>query len=369
MIRQVFASMDRVLLACLVCLAAIGLVTLYSAVHQGDISLWQRQNVYWLIGITVFLTLCFVPLKLLGLACWPVYLSALLLLVLVPFIGDVQMGARRWLNLGFIHLQPSEIMKWALMFMLAHWFASREANRFSHLAVAVGFAVVPAALIVMQPDLGTALVLLFAASAMLIAAGLPWRWFALACLGALLAAPLIWHNMHDYQRQRILTFLNPESDPLGSGYHVIQSTIAIGSGGVFGKGYLQGSQGRLHFLPEQHTDFIFAVLAEEGGLIAITLLLLLYGVLIGRILMIASRAHSRFASLLTIGVAAIFMLYISVNIGMVSGLLPVVGVPLPFISYGGSALVTMLAAMGLVMRVAIESDGKLPWQRPGSPLA
>jgi len=368
MIRQVFGAMDRVLIACLVCLAAIGLVTLYSAVHQGDLGLWQKQNIYWLIGLAVFLLLCFVPLRILGLACWPIYIMALLLLALVPLIGDVQMGARRWLNLGLVYLQPSELMKWALMFILAHWFASREANRLINLAVAIGLVVVPAVLIMIQPDLGTALVLVFAATAMLIAAGLPWRWFGLACLGTLLATPLLWHYMHAYQKQRILTFLNPESDPLGAGYHVIQSTIAIGSGGLFGKGYLQGSQGRLHFLPEQHTDFIFAVLAEEGGLVAISLLLLLYAVLIGRILMIASHAHSRFASLLAIGVAAIFMLYIGINIGMVSGLLPVVGVPLPFVSYGGSALVTMLAAMGLVMRIAIESDRKLPWQRPGSPL-
>jgi len=365
---NVFRSMDRILLACMFCLATLGLVTLYAAVHQGDIGLWQKQNVYWAIGLMVFLVLCFVPLRILGLACWPIYILALILLALVPLIGDVQMGARRWLNLGIIHLQPSELMKWALMFMLAHWFASREPNRLSSLAVAVLLAALPASLIVIQPDLGTTLVLLFAASAMLVAAGLPWRWFGLASLGAMLAAPLLWHFMHDYQKQRVMTFLNPESDPLGSGYHVIQSTIAIGSGGVFGKGFLQGSQGRLHFLPEQHTDFIFAVLAEEGGLIAISLLLILYAVLVGRILLIASRAHSRFASLLAIGVASIFMLYIAVNIGMVSGLLPVVGVPLPFISYGGSALVTMLAALGLVMRVAIESDGKLPWQRPGSPL-
>jgi len=174
--------------------------------------------------------------------------------------------------------------------------------------------------------------------------------------------------MHDYQKQRVLTFLDPQSDPLGSGYHVIQSTIAIGSGGLFGKGFLQGTQARLHFLPEQHTDFIFSVLAEEGGFIAVALLLLMYGILVVRILMISSRASSRFGSLLCIGVATIFILYISINIGMVSGLLPVVGVPLPFISYGGSALVTMLGALGLIMRVVVESQGKIPWQRPGSPL-
>jgi len=175
--------------------------------------------------------------------------------------------------------------------------------------------------------------------------------------------------MHTYQKQRVLSFLHPEADPLGAGYHVIQSSIAIGSGGLFGKGYLQGTQARLHFLPEQHTDFIFAVLAEEGGLIASSLLLLLYAFLISRIVMISARAATRFGAMLCIGIAAIFGLYVLINIGMVSGVMPVVGVPLPFVSYGGSALITMLAALGMVMRVHIESRDKLPWQRLGSPFA
>ncbi len=362
-------SLDGVLLACILCLAALGMLTLYAALHQGDLGLWRKQLMFWLIGAGAFTAACLVPLRVVALACWPFYLLSLLLLALVPVIGEVQMGARRWLNLGFAHVQPSEMMKWALMFALAFWFSNREARRPADLGVALALMLLPAGLIVIQPDLGTTLVLLFAASAMLIAAGLPWKWFASAVAASLAALPVLWHFMHDYQKQRVLTFLNPESDPLGAGYHVIQSKIAIGSGGIFGKGFLHGTQARLHFLPEQHTDFIFAVLAEEGGLIAVSLLLLLYGVLIGRILVIAGRAHTRFGALLCVGIAAIFTIYIGVNIGMVSGLLPVVGVPLPFISYGGSALVTMLAALGLVMRVAIESKGKIPWQRPGSPLA
>jgi len=361
-------KLDWLLLASLLSLAGLGLITLYAAVHQGDIGLWQRQVSFWALGLTVFFGLCFVPLRLLGLGCWPVYVLALLMLLLIPFVGEVQMGARRWLNLGIVHIQPSELMKWALMLVLASWFATREANRAGNLLAALVLAFLPAGLIITQPDLGTTLVLLFAATAMVIAAGLPWRWFGYAVAVAVAAAPVLWHFMHDYQKQRVLTFLDPQSDPLGSGYHVIQSTIAIGSGGLFGKGFLQGTQARLHFLPEQHTDFIFSVLAEEGGFIAVALLLFLYGTLLARIIMISSRAYSRFGSLICIGVASIFMLYITVNIGMVSGLLPVVGVPLPFVSYGGSALVTMLAAMGLVMRVAIESQGKIVWQRPGSPL-
>ncbi|WP_238701711.1 rod shape-determining protein RodA [Mariprofundus erugo] len=366
---RMLKSIDWILLATLFCLAMLGMVTLYAAVHQGAPGLWQKQGMYWGAGMAIFTMLCFMPLRLLGLACWPMYGVALLLLLLVPIIGDIHMGARRWLNLGVMNLQPSEIMKWALMFMLASWFASREARGWVEIVVPLLLTVMPAALIVMQPDLGTTLVLLFAATALIIAAGLPWRLFGLAVVAGIASLPVLWHFMHDYQKQRVLTLLDPQSDPLGAGYHVIQSTIAIGSGGLFGKGFMHGTQARLHFLPEQHTDFIFSVLAEEGGFIAVALLLFLYGLLIIRILWIGHRAHSRFGSLLCVGIASIFVLYITVNIGMVSGLFPVVGLPLPFISYGGSALVSMLAATGLVMRVAIESKGQIPWQRPGSPLA
>jgi rod shape determining protein RodA len=360
---------DKILLGCLLALAAVGMATLYAATWQGNPNLFYRQGVFWLFGFALMLSLCFIPTRMIALTAWPGYLLALIALALVPLVGEVQMGARRWLNLGIVNLQPSEMMKWALMLMLAFWFASREANRLSALAAAVAFAALPAALIIIQPDLGTTLVLLFAASAMIMAAGLPWKWFFAAVVAALASLPLLWSNMHDYQKSRVLSFLDPQSDPLGAGYHVIQSSIAIGSGGLFGQGFLQGSQARLHFLPEQHTDFIFAVLAEEGGLFASAILLALYGIMLLRILFIAHSAHSRFASLLCIGIATIFMLYVFVNIGMVSGMLPVVGVPLPFISYGGSALVTMLVALGLVLRVSIESNGTIPWQRTGNPLA
>ncbi len=361
--------MDYVLLLCLACLAALGLVTLYAATHQGGVHLWQRQVIYWILGLVLFFVLCFIPLRLAGLFTWPVYALALLALALVFLLGDVQMGARRWLNLGIIHFQPSELMKWALMLALAHWFSSRTAASFRDLCMAFAFILAPAVLIVLQPDLGTALVLIFAASAMLFAAGLPWRWVACGLAAGVVSLPVLWHNMHAYQKQRVLSFLNPQSDPLGAGYHVIQSTIAIGSGGFFGKGYLHGSQARLHFLPEQHTDFIFAVLAEEGGLFMAGVLLTLYGIMILRIFVIAEHASTRFGGMICIGAAITFTLYICINIGMVAGVLPVVGVPLPFISYGGSALITMLAVLGLVMRVAIESRDAIPWQRPGSPLA
>ena len=366
---EVLRQLDRVLLACLLCLAALGIATVYAAVHEGDIGLWQRQNLYWILGLCVMFGLCFVPLRVLALASWPVYAFAFLCLALVPFFGDTQMGARRWLNLGPIHMQPSEMMKWAMVLILAHWFASREANSVRDIALPLALLFAPALLIIKQPDLGTALVLLLAGGAMILIAGLPWRWLAWATGAGLAGLPVLWLNMHAYQKQRVLTFLDPQSDPLGAGYHVIQSTIAIGSGGLLGKGYLQGTQDRLHFLPEQHTDFILAVLAEEGGLVMSLLLFILYGVLLFRLLTIAKRASSRFGSLLCLGITTLFMLYAGINIGMVSGVLPVVGVPLPFISYGGSALVTMLAALGVAMRVGIESHGCIPWQRPGSPFA
>jgi len=361
--------MDTVLLLCLLGFAILGMLTLYAAVHQGGIGLWQRQIIYWLLGLGLFFTISYIPLRMVGLFAWPGYVLTLIALALVPLLGDVQMGARRWLNLGFIYFQPSELMKWALMLVMAHWFASRTAASFKDLCIAVAFTLAPAILIVLQPDLGTTLVLLFAASVMLFATGLPWRWAFYGLAAMLAALPVLWHNMHAYQKQRVLSFLDPQADALGAGYHVIQSTIAIGSGGLLGKGYLHGTQDRLHFLPEQHTDFIFAVLAEEGGLIVSALLLLLYSIMILRILTIAGRASTRFGSLICVGVATIFTLYTCINIGMVTGLLPVVGVPLPFISYGGSALITMLAALALVMRINIESKGHVYWQRPGSPLA
>ncbi len=362
-------ALDGVLLACLACLAGLGLATLYAALHQGDLALWYRQLAFWGLGLGLMLAIAMIPMRMIAMAAVPAYALLLLLLALVPFIGEVQMGARRWLNLGIIHLQPSEPMKWALILMLSFWFSMREARDLRALGVGLALAGLPAALIVIQPDLGTTIVLLATATCLLLAAGLSWKWFGLALGAGLASLPVLWHFMHDYQKKRVLTFLDPESDPLGAGYHVIQSKIAIGSGGIFGKGFLQGTQARLHFLPEQHTDFVFAVLAEEGGLIASALLLLLYGVLIGRILVIAYRAHTRFASLVCIGVATVLGLYVVVNIGMVAGLLPVVGIPLPFVSYGGSALVTELAALGLVLRAGLEAKGKIPWQRPGSPLA
>jgi len=362
-------KIDWWLLLLLLLLATVGLLTLYSAVHQGDHDIWWRQLQFWGLGLIIMAIGTLIPLRITALLIWPAFIVSLLLLALVPLMGDLQMGARRWLNIGPLHLQPSELIKWTLMLMMAHWFASRNGDHWRTLLVPVMATLIPVLLIVRQPDLGTALVILMESMALLIMSGFRWKWLLTMAAVSPIGLWFLWRGMHSYQRQRVLTFLDPQSDPLDTGYHVIQSTIAIGSGGIVGKGFLHGTQDRLHFLPEQHTDFIFAVLAEEGGMIAALLLLLLFSLLISRILIIAGSAHSRFGALICIGVASMFTIYTFVNIGMVCGLLPVVGVPLPFISYGGSALITMLAALSLVMRTAYESRDHIPWQRAGSPLA
>ncbi|MBF0281587.1 MAG: rod shape-determining protein RodA [Zetaproteobacteria bacterium] len=361
--------MDKVLLFSIFSLFSICFISVYAAVHEGNMYIWQKQNIYWIIGIIILIIVSLIPIRKIAFATWGIYLIALILLLLVPLIGDTNMGAKRWINLGIVNIQPSEVMKWGMMLALAYYYASREANNIKNVFISFIFAAIPAGLIVQQPDLGTALVLLFTGAFIILAAGFPWRWLFALTLSSPVFLYILWNNMKDYQKGRVMMFLDPQQDPLDKGYHVIQSSIAIGSGGLFGKGFLEGTQSRLHFLPEQHTDFIFAVIAEQGGLLAGVVLLCLYTLLIGRIIYISSIASSRFASLICIGVAAIFTLYVFINIGMVSGILPVVGVPLPFISYGGTSLITVLAASGLVMRVYIESKNKIPWQRPGNPLS
>jgi rod shape determining protein RodA len=291
------------------------------------------------------------PQRLLNLAPL-VFILGLLLLVAVALFGDVAKGARRWLNLGVMRLQPSELMKIAMPMMLAWFFQQREtALRLRDYAVAAAILLAPTVLIVRQPDLGTAVLVLAGGCYVIFFAGLPWKIIAGLAASAVAAAPLAWNFLHDYQRARILTLLDPEKDPLGKGFHIIQSTIAIGSGGILGKGWAQGTQAQLEFIPERHTDFIFAVFAEEFGLLGNLVLMMLYALLIGRGLMIAANAATMFSRLLAGAVTLIFFTYAFVNMGMVSGILPVVGVPLPFISYGGTALVTLLIGVGILMSI------------------
>jgi rod shape determining protein RodA len=291
------------------------------------------------------------PQRLMHLAL-PVYVVGLLLLVAVALFGDISKGARRWLNLGFMRIQPSELMKIAMPLMLAWYFQKHESLlRLREYAAATVILLVPVALIARQPDLGTAVLVFAAGFFAIFLAGLPWKViFGLAATAGA-AAPFAWSLLHDYQRQRILTLLDPEKDPLGKGFHIIQSTIAIGSGGVLGKGWGKGTQAQLEFIPERHTDFIFAVWSEEFGLFGNLVLLVLYALLIGRGMQIAANAATLFARLLAGAITLIFFTYAFVNMGMVSGILPVVGVPLPFVSYGGTALVTLCLGIGILMSI------------------
>jgi rod shape determining protein RodA len=291
------------------------------------------------------------PQRLMHLAV-PLYVGGVLLLVAVALFGDVSKGARRWLNLGFMRIQPSELMKIAMPLMLAWYFQKREAVlRWKEFAVAALILVVPVGLIAKQPDLGTAVLVLAAGFYVIFLAGLSWKILVALFLGGLASLPVVWSVLHDYQRNRVLTLLDPEADPLGKGFHIIQSTIAVGSGGLLGKGWGQGTQTHLEFLPERHTDFIFAVLSEEFGLVGNSVLLLLYALIIARGLMIAAEAPTLFSRLMAGSITLIFFTYAFVNMGMVSGILPVVGVPLPFVSYGGTALVTLFLGVGILMSI------------------
>jgi rod shape determining protein RodA len=343
--------LDGLLLLISLALVLLGLVTLYSASYGSPAKI-TSQLVNVLIALTVMRVVAEMPPQTLMRFAPPVYVIGLLLLVAVALFGDVRNGARRWLPLGFASIQPSELMKIAMPLMLAWYFHKNEsALRLRDYLVAAVLLAIPTLLIARQPDLGTALLVAAAGFYVIFLAGLSWK--IIAGMGALGLAslPLMWSIMHDYQRRRILTLLDPTQDPLGAGYHIIQSTIAVGSGGITGKGWLGGSQTHLEFIPERSTDFIFAVYSEEFGLIGNVLLLVLYMALITRGLMIAANAPTFFARLLAGAVTLTFFTYIFVNMGMVSGILPVVGVPLPMVSYGGTALVTLFLGIGILMSV------------------
>ncbi|MFA7269519.1 MAG: rod shape-determining protein RodA [Sterolibacterium sp.] len=282
----------------------------------------------------------------------PVFVTGLLLLIAVAVFGDVSKGARRWLNLGFMRIQPSEIMKIAMPLMLAWYFQRHETHlRLREYLVAALILVLPVVLIAKQPDLGTAILVLASGFFVIFLAGLSWKVLIGLAVSGVALAPVVWSMMRDYQRNRILTLLDPEADPLGKGFHIIQSTIAIGSGGILGKGWGQGTQAQLEFIPERHTDFIFAVLGEEFGLLGCIFLLILYALLIGRGMMIAANAPTLFTRLLAGSITLIFFTYAFVNMGMVSGILPVVGIPLPFVSYGGTSLTTLFLGIGILMSI------------------
>jgi rod shape determining protein RodA len=343
--------------------ALVGYAMLYSA-GGGAHSPWAwRHSVRFGVGLTAMLVIALIDIRVWFRFAYPIYAAALLGLIAVEVIGSISMGAQRWINLGLFQLQPSEVMKIGLVLALARYFHGaylEDVARPIFLVIPGLLIAVPAVLVLKQPDLGTAVMLAGGGAALLFLAGVRWWKFALVLGPMLLALPLIWQKLHDYQKQRVMTFLDPERDPLGSGYHIIQSKIALGSGGLWGKGFLQGTQSQLSFLPEKQTDFIFTMLAEETGLVGALGLLGLFMLLIGLGLVFALRARSQFARLLAMGVTLTFFLYVVINIAMVTGLIPVVGVPLPMISYGGTAMITVLTGFGLLLSVDVHRDVAIP---------
>ena len=350
-------NIDPTLMGAIIILCGISLVVLYSAT-SGEMDAITRQSIRLGVGFVALIFLAQIPSK--QLSNWTPWLFAMgmILLLVVMFIGHSGKGAQRWLDLGVVRFQPSELMKIFLPMIVAWYFSDKAMPpTLRHIIVAVILIAIPAGFIVRQPDLGTAILVVLAGVFVIFLAGVTWRLLAIFFGLALACMPLFWFYLHDYQRQRILTLLNPEIDPLGTGYHIIQSKIAIGSGGIYGKGWLNGTQSQLDFIPERSTDFIFAVYSEEFGFMGVALLLFIYGFIVMRGLSIAASAQDTFSRLLAGSLSLSFFSYFVVNIGMVSGLLPVVGVPLPLISYGGTSAVTILAGFGILM--SIHSHRKL----------
>ncbi|RKR06408.1 cell elongation-specific peptidoglycan biosynthesis regulator RodA [Kushneria sinocarnis] len=345
-------NIDPWLLLMLLVIMAGGLMVLYSAGGESMV-LVKGQALRLLLAVAVMLCIAQIPPRLMMRLAWLLYLAVTLMLLAVDLIGSHAMGAQRWLEIpGLFRFQPSELMKLVMPMMLASYLARRQLPpSWMDLIFCVLLIVIPVGLIADQPDLGTSLLVAASAVFVILLAGLSWRVVGICALMVAAVMPLLWFNMHDYQRQRVMTFLNPESDPLGTGWNIIQSKTAIGSGGLWGKGWMQGTQSQLEFLPERHTDFIVAVLGEEFGLIGMMVLLSVYLLLIWRGLYMAAQAPDTFGRLAGGSIVLTFFVYVFVNVGMVSGLLPIVGVPLPLISFGGTSSVTLLAGFGILMAV------------------
>jgi rod shape determining protein RodA len=364
---QKLVQINWLLIVLITMIACVGFAMLYSAAN-GNIDPWASRQMYrYGAGLGLMLLIALIDIRAWLRHAYLIYGAALLLLVAVEVMGVVGMGARRWVDLGVIQLQPSEVMKIALVLALArfyHGMPMEEIGRIRWLLVPAALILVPVALVMRQPDLGTAILLMATATAILLLAGVRLWKFAVALGAVLLAIPLAWRFMlHGYQKDRVLTYLNPERDPLGAGYHIMQSKIALGSGGVFGKGFMQGTQSHLAFLPERQTDFIFTMLAEEFGLVGCIGLLSLYILVIAYGYAIAIRSRSQFGRLLATGVITTFFLYLFINMAMVMGLIPVVGVPLPLVSYGGTSMISLLIGFGLLLSVYVHRDVVIP-RRP-----
>jgi len=333
-------------------IAGIGLLTLYSAAG-GSIRPWAlKQGITFLVFLCIAVAMSWIKESTIKSFAFPLYGAVLVMLVLVELLGFVTKGAQRWLDIGFIRLQPSEFMKPAIVLVLARFFELlpvgdiRKWRAIWPAALLIG---VPALLILIQPDLGTCVMVILGGVTLMFVAGVPMRLFLAGAAAIAVAAPIVFSMMHDYQRKRVFIFMDPESDPLGAGYHISQSKIAIGSGGIFGKGFLNGSQSHLDYLPEGHTDFAFATMVEEWGLFGGLLVILAFGAVIRWGMMVSLQSKTRFAQLAAAGLSATIFFYVSINLMMVMGLAPVVGIPLPLVSFGGSAVMTVMLCLGLLM--------------------
>lgn len=350
-------KLDYPLLTLLLLLTSLGLIILYSAAIQTHYFTLKKQLINIIISFSLMLVISQIHPRLYYRIAYRFYFIILLILILVLFTGHIGKGAQRWLNLGFIKFQPSELMKIALPLALCRYLTDiASPPNMKKIAICLILILAPVLLIVKQPDLGTGLLILFTGLTSLFLAGIAWQYLLYGALLSAISLPVFWHFMHQYQKERILIFLNPESSPLGAGYNILQSKIAIGSGGLIGKGWLHGTQAHLKFLPEKTTDFIFAVYAEEFGFIGITLLLILLFTIICRGFIISSKPQNPFMRILAGTLTMIFFFYSLINIGMVSGILPVVGVPLPLISYGGTSMVTLMISFGMLSSIAVNKN-------------
>jgi rod shape determining protein RodA len=356
--RRMLLHFDWTIFTVAVALGGVGLVSVLSATWAGTRHpmdpLVIRQLVWIGVGVALMTAAALFDYRVLNAYAYPFYAAALGLLIVVAVAGQSTGGSRRWINLGLLKLEPSELAKLAVVLVMVHYLREeppRGGWRAHQMLIPAVLVAIPVALVLKQPDLGTALILIMITATLVFISGLNWRTMTVALLAAVLAAPVAWHYLKPYQRERMVSFINPQSDPLGAGYHIIQSEIAIGSGGAWGKGIFQGTQARLNFLPEQTTDFIFAVYAEEFGFAGSILLLALYAALIARGAWIARHARDRFGSLLAVGVSGIIFWQVAINIGMATGMLPVVGITLPLVSYGGSSLIAMMAAAGVLISI------------------
>ena len=350
-----------IMLICLI--AGIGFIALYSAAG-GNLEPWAlKQMIRFGVGFVMMIIIALIDIRFWYRVAYPAFLVGMVLLVIVEFMGQIGMGAQRWINLGFIQIQPSEIMKLALIMAMARYFhgaTTEDMKRVTFLFIPAVMMALPIGLVLLQPNLGTATILAVDGVTMMFIAGAPLWIYILGGISLAALIPAVWmFYMHDYQKQRVLTFMDPESDPLGAGYHITQSKIALGSGGMEGRGFLQGTQSKLNFLPEKETDFIFTLWAEEWGLLGGVILLVLFGLVFFYCAWISFRCRHAFGRFLVFGLMVNFSLYVFINVAMVMGLIPVVGIPLPLVSYGGTAMLACLAGFGLIMSASIHKDARL----------